>query len=143
MDAVSKPSTAQRRAARGSRASAMAGDVRLTHPDRIYWTDVGVTKQDLADYYSQVWKWIRPHVVGRVVAVLRCPEGSDGKCFFQKHARTGIPTEFLHLIAEKGSQIIANNDLDGLIAESPTPEFGSQDREMRARPHQHRVAGLG
>src|SRR5205823_12704537 len=25
------------------------GDVRFTHPDRVYWVDVGITKQDLAD----------------------------------------------------------------------------------------------
>ena len=29
--------------------------VRFTHPDRVYWADVGVTKQELADYYPSVW----------------------------------------------------------------------------------------
>ena len=28
------------------------GAVRFTHPDRVYWADAGVTKQDLADYYT-------------------------------------------------------------------------------------------
>ena len=27
--------------------------VKLTHPDRLYWPDAGVTKQGLADYYSR------------------------------------------------------------------------------------------
>lgn len=107
---------ANRRAARGRRASAMAGRVRLTHPDRIYWEDVRVTKEQLADYYGKVWKWMRPHVIGCPIALLRCPEGVNGKCFFQKHARTGIPSEFLHLLPENGSQIISIDDLDGLIA---------------------------
>ncbi len=117
MMASDRATLAKRRAARGKRASAMAGKVKLTHPDRIYWQDAGVTKQDLADYYGKVWKWMRPHVVGRVLALVRCPEGADsGQCFFQKHARAGIPTEFLHLVSEKGDKVISINDLDGLIA---------------------------
>src|SRR5262249_40322678 len=26
-------------------------EMRFTHPERVYWADAGVTKQDLADYY--------------------------------------------------------------------------------------------
>lgn len=90
--------------------------VHLTHPDRVYWDDVGVTKHDLADFYVQVWKWMRPHLVGRPIALLRCPEGAMGQCFFQKHARAGIPTEHLHLVPEKGDKIISVDDLNGVIA---------------------------
>jgi bifunctional non-homologous end joining protein LigD len=97
------------------------GGVKLTHPDRVYWADVGITKRDLADYYTKVWKWMRPHVTGRALALVRCPEGAGkdgdmGQCFFQKHARAGIPTEHLHLVPEKGDNIISIDDLDGLIA---------------------------
>ena len=99
-----------------SRTRVTVGKVTLTHPDRVYWDDAGVTKQDLADYYGKVWKWMRPHVAGRPIAVVRCPEGAGGQCFFQKHAHTGIPTEFLHLVPEKGDKIISIDDLDGLIA---------------------------
>lgn len=35
-------------------------DVKLTHPDRIYWPGEGVTKQGLADYYADVWPRIEP-----------------------------------------------------------------------------------
>ena len=90
--------------------------VRLTHPDRIYWEDIGITKHDLADFYVQIWKWMRPHLVGRPIALVRCPEGASGQCFFQKHARAGIPTEYLHLVAEKGDKIISVDGLEGLIA---------------------------
>ena len=90
--------------------------VRLTHPDRVYWDDAGITKRDLAEFYVQVWKWMRPHLVGRPIALLRCPEGTTGQCFFQKHARAGIPTEYLHLVPEKGDKIISIDDLYGLIA---------------------------
>ena len=76
-----------------------------------------MTKRDLADYYASAWKWMRPHVTGRPLALVRCPEGADiGQCFFQKHARAGTPTEHLHLVPEKGDKIITIDDLDGLLA---------------------------
>ena len=59
---------------------------------------------------------MRPHVVGRPIALLRCPEGAAGQCFFQKHASAGIATEHLHQVAEKGDKIISIDDLDGLIS---------------------------
>ena len=90
--------------------------VHLTHPDRIYWGDVGITKHNLADFYVQIWKWMRPHLVGRPIALVRCPEGAMGQCFFQKHARAGISTEHLHLVPEKGDKIISIDDLDSVIA---------------------------
>ena len=98
------------------KADVSVAGVRLTHPDRVYWNDVGITKHDLADFYVQVWKWMRPHLVGRPIALVRCPEGAMGQCFFQKHARAGIPTEHLHLIPEKGDKIISIDDLDSVIA---------------------------
>ena len=90
--------------------------VHLTHPDRIYWAEGKITKHDLADFYAHVWKWMRPHVIYRPIALLRCPEGAMGQCFFQKHARAGIPTEHLQLVPEKGDKIISIDDLDGLVA---------------------------
>ncbi|HEY5379035.1 MAG TPA: DNA ligase D, partial [Pseudolabrys sp.] len=51
------------------------GGITLSHPDRVYWTDAGVTKRDLAEYYVKVWDWIAPHLVGRAIALVRCPEG--------------------------------------------------------------------
>ena len=114
--AAKRRALAKRRLARGKRRFAMFGKVRLTHPDRIYWRDAGVTKEMLAKYYKKIWKRMRPHVAGRVLALVRCPEGAEGQCFFQKHARAGIPTEFLHLVQEKGEKIVAIENLDGLIA---------------------------
>lgn len=107
---------AKRSAVVKTRHADIVGKVKLTHPDRVYWQDVGVTKRDLADYYAKVWKWMKPHVAGRPISLLRCPEGAEGECFFQKHARAGIPTDFLHLVPEKGDKIISIDNLDGLLA---------------------------
>lgn len=90
---------------------------KLTHPDRVYWEDAGITKQDLAEYYTRVWKWMAPHVVGRVLALVRCPEGATAECFFQKHASAGVDKKRLHLVAEPdGDKSISIDDLEGLIA---------------------------
>jgi bifunctional non-homologous end joining protein LigD len=91
--------------------------VKLTHPDRVYWDDVGVTKEGLVDYYVDVWDRMRPHVIGRPLALVRCPEGATGECFFQKHATAGVDRKYLHLVNEPdGDEIITVDDLDGLIA---------------------------
>jgi len=90
--------------------------ITLSHPDRVYWDDVGISKRDLAEFYTQTWSWMRPHLVHRPIALLRCPEGADGQCFFQKHATMGIAAEHLHLVPEKGDKIISIDDLPGLIS---------------------------
>ena len=91
-------------------------DVRLTHPDRIYWEDVGVTKQGLAEYYAQVWPRMAPFVTNRPLALLRCPDGARGQCFFQKHAWRGQSKEILLAKDPEDDQpVIAVKDLEGLI----------------------------
>lgn len=92
--------------------------VKLTHPDRVYWPDVGVTKEGLADYYAQVWRYIAPFITGRPLALLRGPDGITGQHFFQKHAWKGLNSH-IGLIedpADPGSEpLITLSDLDGLI----------------------------
>jgi bifunctional non-homologous end joining protein LigD len=116
MAAVTKTAAKRSAAARPRNTTAAISGVTLSHPDRVYWNDAGISKRDLAEYYSQVWKWMRPHLVGRPISLLRCPEGAAGQCFFQKHAAAGIATEHLHLVPEKGDKIISIDDLPGLIS---------------------------
>lgn len=114
---TSASSTAVRRAEKKSASRHdHASPTRLTNPDRVYWEDVGLTKQGLADYYAAVRDWIGPHVTGRVLSLVRCPEGADGQCFFQKHATAGLDARNLRLVPEDGGEVIAIDDLAGLIA---------------------------
>jgi len=64
----------------------------LTNPERVLWPDVGITKQALLDYYEAVWPWLEPHIAGRPLALLRCPQGIGEECFFQKHATQSLPS---------------------------------------------------
>lgn len=47
----------------------------------------GITKLDVAWYYEAVADWIVPHVAGRPLTLVRCPEGIAGGCFFMKHSK--------------------------------------------------------
>ncbi|MBS4002328.1 MAG: DNA ligase D [Afipia sp.] len=92
--------------------------VKLTHPDRLYWPDEGVTKEGLADYYTEIWRHIAPFVVGRPLALLRCPSGITGEKFFQKHAWKGLnPNIVLVKDPREPAEepLISVNDLDGLL----------------------------
>ena len=64
---------------------------KLTHPDKILYPGQGITKRDLAAYYQSVSDWILPHVVGRALSLVRCPEGQGKTCFYQKHDHDGTP----------------------------------------------------
>ena len=112
--AVKRSAPAGKSAASKNQVS-VAG-ISLSHPDRVYWDDAGISKRELAEFYAGIWGWMRPHVVGRPISLLRCPQGANGQCFFQKHAACEIATAHLHLVAEKGDKIIAIDDLSGLIA---------------------------
>lgn len=93
--------------------------IRLTHPERVYWPEEGITKAGLADYYTAVWPWIAPHVTGRPLALLRCPDGIGGQQFFQKHEWKGMNAAILRVqdpAEPKDAPSLAIADLDGLIA---------------------------
>lgn len=65
--------------------------VRITHPDRVLWPDMDVTKRDLADYYRAIENAILPRLRDRPLMLLRCPSGTEDQCFYQKHARDAVP----------------------------------------------------
>ena len=65
--------------------------IRLTHPDKILDTETGLTKRELAEYYWSVAPRMLPHVVGRPLSLVRCPEGSGKPCFYQKHVNHMLP----------------------------------------------------
>jgi bifunctional non-homologous end joining protein LigD len=91
--------------------------VRLTHPDRVVYPEQGITKRDLAAYYVAVSEWMFPHVVDRPLAIVRCPAGMSGECFFQKHPPPGMSAVDRIQIREKSgtSPYVVIRDLKGLI----------------------------
>jgi len=91
--------------------------VRLTSPDKVLYPEQGITKRDLANYMVAVGDWMLPHVAKRPITLVRCPTGRQKKCFYQRHAGSGVPKE-LGEIAVPGFEepYLFVRDVRGLIA---------------------------
>ena len=74
-----------------SGVSATHAPVRLTHADKSLDDESQLTKQQLADYYWEISSHMLPHIAGRPLSLVRCPEGSTSPCFFQKHTNHMLP----------------------------------------------------
>ncbi len=59
--------------------------VTITHPEKILYTESGITKGDIARYYLAVATRMLPYLAGRLVSAVRCPDGVGEGCFYKKH----------------------------------------------------------
>ena len=91
--------------------------VRLSNPDKVLYPEQGITKGDLADYYEKVAERMLPHVAFRPVTMVRCPTGRAKKCFYQRHAGSGVPEQLGEvLVPGFDDPYLYIRDLPGLIA---------------------------
>ena len=88
-----KAASHQVRGAVAAKVVAESAPVRLTHPDKVLDVESGMTKQMLADYYWGVAERMLPHIAGRPLSLVRCPDGSGKPCFYQKHVTAMLPKE--------------------------------------------------
>ncbi len=68
-------------------------NVNLSSPDKVLWPDQGVTKRALAEYLTEHAQYILSHLKDRPVSLVRCPQGRQQKCFFQRHHNASSPDE--------------------------------------------------
>lgn len=94
--------------------------VTLSNPDRVLYPGMGLTKSDLADYYRAIAPLMMPHVIDRPVSLVRCPQGRQRKCFFQRHHVAGFPEHFrsVELVESSGDDkaYLYIDEPEGLIA---------------------------
>jgi bifunctional non-homologous end joining protein LigD len=117
------PAARVARAAKSSKtssngASSVAG-IGISHPDRILYPEMGITKLALAHYYEQVADWALPHIVDRPLTLVRCPTGRGGECFYQKHLNAMLPASVRGVMIrekENEEEYVVVDDLPGLIA---------------------------
>ena len=103
---------------KGREDSVTVAGITLSNPERILYPEQGVTKAELARYYEQVGERILPYVVRRPLTLVRCPQGRQRKCFYQKHLNESVPAPVRGIeIREKEGEglYLLIDDLPGLI----------------------------
>ncbi|MEQ1503995.1 MAG: DNA ligase D, partial [Myxococcota bacterium] len=107
-DRASPPSRAQ--------AAAQTPVPPVSNADKVLYPEVGLTKGELAAWIHRMAPWILPHVANRPLSLVRCPNGHDRPCFFQKHHLPGSAA--IHPVDVPGSdqRYLAIDDAAGLVA---------------------------
>ena len=93
--------------------------VKISHPQRLVWPQLGIRKIDLARYVEEVGDWLLPHVQNRPLSLVRCPDGVEGECFYQRHLTMAASPGSLRTVkrsrSSRGAYIYAAT-LDALVS---------------------------
>jgi bifunctional non-homologous end joining protein LigD len=95
----------------------------LTSLDKVVYPEQDLKKADVLAYYAAVASYALPHLGGRPLSLVRCPNGYGHKCFYQKHVSEGVPAVVQRIDVKEpgktGSDVevyMAVRDLEGLVA---------------------------
>ena len=87
--------------------------VGISHPDRLIYANLGLSKLQLARYYEAIGPWMLPHVAGRPLTLVHCPGGLAAPCNYLRHAKAWGPSALRRVrVREKfktGEYLIADN----------------------------------
>ena len=77
----------------------------ISNPERLVWPSLGIRKIDLVRYAEQAGEWFLPHLRNRPLTLVRCPDGAEAKCFYQRHLGMGSsPGELKQFKRERSSK---------------------------------------
>ncbi|HSQ64130.1 MAG TPA: DNA ligase D [Polyangiaceae bacterium] len=88
---------------------------RVSNEDKVFYPESGITKGQVAAYLERVSAWMLPHVAGRPLMLLRCPDGI-GKCFIQKHTTPVLPRGVRAIDVGEDEKHVTIDDEAGLMA---------------------------
>lgn len=117
-----RPQETPRDDERTSRAKRKGGDVvagiAISNPEKLLYPDAGLAKRDLALFYETIGDWILPHVRSRPLTLVRCPNGWQEKCFYQKSAAGSHPAlDSVEVRTSEGpAQYLVANSVAAIVA---------------------------
>jgi bifunctional non-homologous end joining protein LigD len=128
----------------GGRSGSSIRNVTISNPARLVYAEPPISKLDVARYYDAVAEHLIAHVQDRPLAMVRCPQGTTGTCFFQKHISTRLPPGVRNVtVQEKNGpddKYVAITEPTGIVAlaqhgviemhpwGSRLPKLGAPDR---------------
>ena len=65
--------------------------MRITHPGKMMFPELGLTKLDIAKYYESVGRHMLPHLKGRPLTLVFCPTGVGAGCTYLRHTKVWGP----------------------------------------------------
>jgi bifunctional non-homologous end joining protein LigD len=118
-----KPAPADSKPKRGPAdegADIQRAGVRVTSPGKVIFPRQKIIKREVIDYYEAIGELMLPHLTGRPLSLVRCPQGLSRKCFYQKHDSGGFPSELRRVMITENSgeteEYFYIEDLPGIIA---------------------------
>jgi bifunctional non-homologous end joining protein LigD len=100
--------------------AAVQSSIKISSRDRVIYPEAGLTKGQLADYYTAIAPVALRWLANRPISLVRCPQGRAKHCFFQKHDAGSFGEHVHHVdVREKDGSIepyLYVADLDGIMA---------------------------
>ncbi len=93
-------------------------EVKVTHPSKVYFPEVGISKLDLVRYYLEVQDGALRGIRGRPIVLKRYVDGAAGEPFYQKRAPEKRPawlgTTVLRFPSGRTAEEVVVDDAAGL-----------------------------
>lgn len=105
--------------ARRQPGRAFVAGVQLSNPDKILYPEQNISKLALAEFYAAIADFILPHVIHRPLTLLRCPDGRQEGCFYQKHLGESLPAALrtIPIVEKEGTRdYVVIDDVRGLVS---------------------------
>jgi bifunctional non-homologous end joining protein LigD len=81
--------------------------ITISHPEKVLFPDVGITKGEMAAYYEAIAPVMLPHLKGRPITMERYHRGIGEEGFFQKSLANGAPDWLERIeVPKKGGTVL-------------------------------------
>lgn len=115
-EAAYRGPTRRRALRRDTGAREPVAGVGISNGDRVVDPESGTTKIELARYYEQIAERFLAFGARRPLALVRCPEGAAGQCFYQKHSHPGM-SDHVHVdVDPSGEEMLSVRTVSGVVA---------------------------
>ena len=116
----------------------------VTHPERLVWPSLGIRKIDLVRYLEEVGERLLQHLANRPLTLVRCPDGAEAKCFYQRHLGMGAsPGELKQFRRERSSKgyYLYLDSIAGILsaAQNGAVEFHTWGAKVPDAKHPDRI----